>query len=47
MPVVRRELVAETIPSKPWQDVQMDMEDLLAFCLAVQISMTAMHCSSR
>jgi hypothetical protein len=27
--------VAETIPLKPWQDVQMDMEDLLASRLSV------------
>ena len=27
--------MAETIPSKPWQDVQMDMEDLLASRLPV------------
>ena len=27
--------MAETIASKPWQDVQMDMEDLLASCLSV------------
>ena len=35
VPVVRRQLVAETIASKPWQDVQMDMEDFLASRLSV------------